>query len=162
MSPLDIKKSTLRLMRNGVFVGSILLIFHALAGRFNLYAILPWSDMVSHFLGGGVLGFIGYAFLIAIIRKRPRTIAFWLTLFGIVLLGTVAWEVAQYIFNEVRPYKIWALDDTIIDIAMGIAGAFGALAWAERFSVYYQLGTHNMSDRKEQYDVDPDGGISLS
>jgi len=162
MSPLDIKKSTLRLMRNAVFVGCILLIFHALAGRFNLYTILPWSDIVSHILGGGVLGFTCYAFLIAVIRKRPRTMVFWLTWLGLVVLGTIAWEVAQYIFNEVRPYKVWALDDTIIDIIMGVLGALGALAWAERFSVYYQLGTHNMSDRKEQYDMDKDGGIELS
>lgn len=101
--------------------GSILAVVHALALEASLYWQYPWFDIPMHVLGG-VVFVSGFATLRDIgVLKNPRLFKLGSVLF-IALLVALAWEVLGVVMEQ--RFKPDFLSDTIIDLLMGLCGAF--------------------------------------
>lgn len=154
-------------MKTNTLLGAFLTVFavvavlHGVAEVKGLYYTLWWMDILTHFLGGAVVGF-GSLWLGGLIGVFPPVgeresriggirfvyengIPSWATccvvLVGIGIVAPV-WELLEVIIREVygltwvgMPYPLEYVSDTISDIIMGFSGAI--IAWAVAHKVQW-------------------------
>ena len=131
---------TLKAVRNHMLIAlGLVFVLHIGAEMLDLYYILPWWDIVTHFLGGVFIGFL----LLYILGQRFKkiTIGGWNMFVWVFLLGLivgVGWEIFQYILNVVIPYKPYIPFDTELDIIMDMLGVTVAYVWTKLFLIYKQ------------------------
>lgn len=117
-------------LRRILIFSVIFFIFHFTALGLHLYWIVPWSDIISHLLGGLIVSLLFWQFIFrsgpALIKDNPR----FFTLVLAVVLGAL-WEIFEVIFgisiSGAKSY--WG--STFIDILSSIFGAF--------FGFYYYI-----------------------
>lgn len=106
-----------------IFIIAILSIF---AAKYYLYWVLPWFDVMMHFLGGA---FVAYA-LVAVIPRRfydaDKNYFYFGRLLMAVLIVGISWELFEYIFNIQDTLSRQHIDDTGLDLLMDVLGAIGA------------------------------------
>lgn len=112
-----------------------LAIVHLFAMEYFWYWKFPWLDLLTHFLGGMVLGFAalwigrGYEVVRGVTLSRRQE--FYLIL-GCALGVGITWEVFEYVNGlfEVQHYVV----DTSIDLVMDTLGALFASTTLHWFS----------------------------
>lgn len=113
----------------------LLIVGEALALKFGLYYILPWFDIVMHFLGGMALGVLS---LWILDRWEPTGKRSWHILFAgatVGLLGGFLVEVIEYNLQEITGgFFQMGTTDTLIDLLADLlGGAFAAWAMVRLF-----------------------------
>lgn len=128
---MQIHQSYLKKVTNKAFVGVwIFFVISLVALRFNLYYTIPWLDSVMHFLGGGLVAYIVYAFLGKFFAHRLRTrIQFFILAVTLSLSVGIAWEIIEYSVNYYIPTYVWNELDTAHDLLFDILGSLGALGY---------------------------------
>jgi hypothetical protein len=108
----------------------LLAVIHFTAERFFLYWHFVWLDLVSHFLGGVVVGFGALWLALGIALKRKTTLTpqdSFIFVALCFLVVAVSWELYEYhfkLFEPLHPYN-YSLDTTL-DILVGLLGAWCA------------------------------------
>lgn len=102
-------------------------ILQNLAIIFNLYWVLPWFDILMHFLGGVLIALTSVC-VFAIITKQSEEIIiskkfFRNLVFIFVLIVGVLWEVWEFYYGLSFTNSHNGLMDTIGDIFMDLVGA---------------------------------------
>jgi uncharacterized membrane protein YjdF len=119
-------------MRNEVLKRLAILVFivfllNTAGSFFGWYELLPWYDMVMHFLGGLWLSLVAVWVLYKYMEVRKDAI-FSILLF--VLVGAILWEVLEYAVQAIAntPGLLATMPDSISDVILGlIGGLFGGL-----------------------------------
>ncbi|MCP4093096.1 MAG: hypothetical protein GY747_06565 [Planctomycetes bacterium] len=115
-------------LRTAAWVPLCFFAFHQLvANVLRAQRIIPWIDMPMHFFGGAAIAYFFWASL-----RRPEAsaalgelTAFARFLFALCGVGaaTVLWEFAEWVTDALGLTGAQvSLDDTILDMALGIAG----------------------------------------
>jgi len=103
----------------------------------NAYLLFPPLDIPMHFFGGVAIAY----FFAAYFRALPAgSISSWLrpwlaaaTVFALTSTSTVFWEFAEFFSDRlVGTHAQLGLGDTLLDMALGIAGGLTYLAMAAR------------------------------
>lgn len=106
----------------------ILAAFHFFVSVCGLYETTTWVDIISHFLGGVVVGF-GVLWLLVAAMSFGYTVTS-REVIPVVIAGVLvvagAWEVFEY-FAEALREPNYVLD-TVVDLVVGTLGA--VFAWA--------------------------------
>jgi TRAP-type C4-dicarboxylate transport system permease small subunit len=94
----------------------------------DAYVRHAWLDLVMHVAGGIAIAFFFDA-LIQRIEPRIRRSLRFVTLFAMTGTAGVLWEFAEYLSDRWFGTRAQlALDDTLLDMALGIAGGLLYLA----------------------------------
>jgi len=108
---------------------SLMVVDMTLGNTLGLYARLPWLDKALHVATSALLTTVALHAL----RRSPAWLAVVASILVAVGIGAV-WEIAEYGIDQVlarqtqRSPGLSALDDTMLDLAVGLAGAVaGAL-----------------------------------
>lgn len=123
-------KNILNLIKTifGFFIFPILvLLLHVFLIFFtNIYEIFPWFDIPIHILGGFAVGHSYFLILNYLQEKNYlKTNSFIKIVFiiSLVSLTAVFWEFFEYFAGYLTGFGLQGnLDDTILDLAMGILG----------------------------------------
>ena len=118
---MDRRKLSHRVLGLVVFI----FVFNFLAMFFHWYSLLPWFDMLMHFLGG-------FWLCLAVILLRPfssNSIGFFIKSLLLVLTMSLAWEVFEFIVQNNIFSENFDLHDTISDLFFDLSGAFLALIY---------------------------------
>jgi hypothetical protein len=112
----------------------------------NGYILFPPLDIPMHFLGGVAIAFFFsrcLAFVPAgIISGAPRRVLQALLVFSLTGTATVFWEFAEFFSDRLfGTHAQLGLEDTLLDMALGVAGGIAYLASA------YQRATLGMPGR---------------
>lgn len=110
----------------GVIAIWIMLVLQIAASVWSLYWILPWFDILMHFLGGVWLGLTIFALLT---RSIPYLLTHKALMVIVLVSGTLfigfAWEIMEFFLDLVLGTNMFQPDlpDTLIDLAMDMAGS---------------------------------------
>ena len=121
---------------------AILLVFHLIALAFYFYWTLWWFDIMMHFLGGIIGGFITIWFLFdsdIFYTHVPSGKETALLAFAVVLMVAVLWEVFEYKAGLTGSEPRY-ISDVFSDLAFGTLGATlaGMVAAKEIFRIRKQ------------------------
>jgi len=113
-------------MRNKVLKRLAILVFtifllNTAGSFFGWYELLPWYDIVMHFLGGLWLSLVAIWILYKYMEVRKDAI-FSTLLF--VLIGAILWEVLEYAIQAIAntPGLLATMPDSISDVVFGLLG----------------------------------------
>jgi hypothetical protein len=125
-------------LRAAAWVPLCFLVFHQLvANVLRVQRMIPWIDMPMHFFGGAA---IAYFFRVSLRRPEASAVLgelndFGRFLFALCCIGatTALWEFAEWITDALG----WtgaqvSLADTLLDMALGIAGGLCLLLLTHR------------------------------
>ena len=116
---------------------------HGLGTIFSWYELYFWYDILTHFFGGFWVATVGFVFLPRLFRSSKLTQKLNTHPIRIVVLFvfaiTLLWELFELIFSQLvtNAYGISiglqpGIGDTLIDIILGLLGAFIAGAVLQR------------------------------
>ena len=96
-----------------------------LAHKFYWYSSISYFDMIMHFLGGFfLLLVIAYVFPPKVSHSQIKSIIFLLS--GVLIIG-IAWEIFEYIINNVLAEQNFDILDTLSDLFFDMLGGTLAL-----------------------------------
>ncbi len=122
-----------QLPHNNLFISALLLwivflIFELFNRMFDLYAVAPWVDIPSHFLGGIAIGVTAFWVISLTLVKHKKRAAVYCT-----FLVAVIWEILEsfedyFITNPpwLKDYFFW---DGFWDIVITIVGGVAAMSF---------------------------------
>ena len=101
----------------------------------NGYILFPPLDIPMHFLGGVAIAFFFSRCLAlvpaSVISGGPRRLLQALLVFGLTGTATVFWEFAEFFSDHLfGTHAQLGLEDTLLDMALGVAGGLAYLASA--------------------------------
>jgi hypothetical protein len=135
------------LWRRAGWFPTVVFLLHVLISRvLNGYILYPPLDIPMHFLGGVAIAFFFSRVLAlvpeGIISGTPRIAAQALCVFALTCTATVFWEFAEFCSDRLfGTHAQLGLEDTLLDMALGVAGGLAYLASA------YQRATLGIADR---------------
>lgn len=124
----------------------LLAVLHITALDRSWYWMYRWFDLVTHFLGGLVIGLMGlYTLLLyqpLTSRNEDQTLR---QLVGFALLVGIVWEVFEYI-NDIATEVHYALDTTA-DLSMAVVATFVAV------KAVYRIHDAKISTRQNKSEI---------
>jgi len=99
---------------------------HLMALEYYLYWVIPWLDILVHFMGGFLAGLIGAVTLFYIRMNGEKSVdgrhILFVVLFSALSIG-IGWEVFEYVAGviELVNYPIDTATDIIMDLLGGIS-----------------------------------------
>jgi len=114
-----------------IFILYIFLLFFS-----NIYEVFPWFDIPLHFIGGFAVGH-SYFLILNFLQKKnylkTNSIVRIIFILSLVSLTALFWEFFQYFAEYLTGLGLQGdLDDTILDLIMGV---FGGLLAAVSFEI---------------------------
>ena len=105
----------------------------------NFYELFPWFDIPMHFLGGIAVGYSYFLILQYLQRKnylRINSIIRVVFIFALVSLTAMFWEFFEYFAGHLTGFVLQGdLDDTILDLIMGMLGGLVSAIFFEIASI---------------------------
>ena len=98
----------------------------------GLYYILPWFDILTHFLGGIVIAF-GVLALLERLHISYNTTPHSITFVSLIVAIALGWEFYEIIVNTFFPTYAFDVVDTLSDIVNDTVGALVAFFWTQKF-----------------------------
>jgi hypothetical protein len=132
MNPRTIASSILTLLREAGWAPSLVFIVHVFISRMlNAYVLFPPLDIPMHFFGGVVIAFFIWRCFAALphfsLAPELRRAVVGLLVFGFTAAATVFWEFAEFFSDRLfHTSAQLSLEDTLLDMALGL---FGGLCW---------------------------------
>jgi membrane associated rhomboid family serine protease len=116
-------KGRKRLLLYFVFAGLLLAVLHYVSLQLGLYWIWKELDVVSHLLGGLVVGLFGRLVLQSFTKEDPKNNTILILTF--VLFIGIAWEVFEFYTRTTGVTDPGELAyDTTIDLIMDVVGGY--------------------------------------
>ena len=115
---------------------TVVFLLHVFISRVvNGYILYPPLDIPMHFLGGVAIAFFFSRCLALVpegaISGTPRHLAQALLVFSLTCTATVFWEFAEFLSDRLFGTSAQlGLEDTLLDMALGVAGGLAYLASA--------------------------------
>jgi hypothetical protein len=115
---------------------TLVFLLHVFVSRVvNGYILYPPLDIPMHFLGGVAIAFFFSRCLAmvpeGVISGVPRHFAQALLVFALTCTATVFWEFAEFLSDRLFGTRAQlGLEDTLLDMALGVAGGLGYLVSA--------------------------------
>ena len=106
----------------GLILAAVLAALNLVAIGFYFYWTISWFDYLMHFLGGLTLATV----VIWMLKLENRSYKNFITLFIIVMIAGVGWELIEYVYNltdSTEPYAIDTTKDLVMD-AVGTVAAY--------------------------------------
>ncbi len=104
----------------------VVVTLHFTALKYFLYWVLPWFDLLVHFLAGFLVALMGVWFFVYVARMRTRVCLSSRSILYTVLLSVfvigIGWEVFEYL-EGLRAAQDYAVD-TATDLIMDFFGGF--------------------------------------
>jgi len=125
---------TLVLWRLGGWMPASIFALHVVLHEvFNAYATVPGLDIPMHVAGGVAIALVaGRVFdwmWSPPLGPAPAVIRY-LFAIGLTAFAAVVWEFAEFLSDHYLGTRVQTgLDDTLLDMAMGLTGGIGYLAW---------------------------------
>lgn len=134
----DSKELVTRLWWRAGWMPTAVFLLHVFISRvLNGYILFPPLDIPMHFLGGVAIAFF-FSRCVAmvpasIISGPPRHVAQAVVVFGLTGTATVFWEFAEFFSDRLfGTHAQLGLEDTLLDMALGVAGGLAYLASAHQ------------------------------
>ena len=114
---------------------------HVIASRgFGAYDLFPPLDIPMHFFGGVAISFfIGRSYRIAERLEmvgQPATWLYFVIVPALATTVTVLWEFSEYVSDRYfRTHAQLGLEDTLLDMLLGLLGSVAYLAVSSRFAI---------------------------
>ena len=108
--------------------------FHVIAVvGWDIYSRFPDFDIPMHFLGGvAITYFLGGCYRTARqfeLLGNPEKVLYPVTVFGLTCVAAVVWEFAEFLMDRrFGTHSQPSLDDTLLDLLMGMSGGIVFLA----------------------------------
>ena len=124
-------------LRAGWFPTLVFLLHVFISRVVNGYILFPPLDIPMHFLGGVAIAFFFSRCLAMVpesaISGTPRQLGQALLVFALTGTATVFWEFAEFFSDRLFGTRAQlGLDDTLLDMALGVAGGLGYLISAHQ------------------------------
>jgi hypothetical protein len=118
----------------------VLVLFIIASQVFNAYQRFPALDIPTHFVGGAVIAFFvrrATANAEGIVGEMPLSIHCALTLWG-TAVAALLWELYEYLSDRfLGTQMVHGLDDTLLDLALGMMGGATVLILRDRFGITF-------------------------
>ena len=101
-------------------ISAFTLILHTLGIEAKLYWEYWWFDIVTHALGGLLIGLFA-----ALLFERHRLPI----IYTVLIIIIIGWEVFEILFAGVNPNTPGYEFDTVLDMIIGFGMAYGAVWW---------------------------------
>jgi hypothetical protein len=124
------------LIMRAMVVLIVLFLLNHIGVFYHLYAVFWWWDVMTHFLGGIVIGFLVGA-LLSRFKSVPVGTKFVLAA-GIAMVVFLGWEFYEIIVNKFIPLYRFDIIDTTHDVVNDSLGATVAYFWYKNFYPYNQ------------------------
>jgi hypothetical protein len=123
---MGVKNQYLRILSFFTFPAIVFFINIPLVFVYDLY---PWFDIPMHFLGGFSIAFTSFLFLKFFKEKKILIIEnkflYLFIILAFVALVAVLWEFYEFFLDAFFNFNtIVSLEDTLLDLAMGLFGGF--------------------------------------
>ena len=116
-----------------LIIGGLVAVFHVTALNISLYWVLPWFDIMMHFLGGLLVGTFG-AWLYGKFRKESLLDdTNYTVLFNVIIFVTIVglfWETFELFFEVTSTTRSAYVGDTSLDFIMNTIGATAGYFYA--------------------------------
>lgn len=136
------KISIKELLINLALLVLFVFVMNALALLFSWYWIFWWFDMPMHFLGGLFLGGLGvYAFIQYFLKKNTvlwKPYTWFKNVFLFVICISVAWELYEFIVDQLFKNGQPNVIDTLSDLFFDTAGGMTALLFLYIKSIFIE------------------------
>lgn len=115
------------ILKKTAIIGLFIFALNVLANIFYWYYILPWFDLLMHFMGG-----VFIAGLAIYLIKRPQD--FLVTLLIVIAVG-LGWEIFEILVDKFFDKNMQSLTDSLTDLlADVVGGGVGFLYFKKKFS----------------------------
>jgi len=100
---------------------------------FNAYATVPGLDIPMHVAGGLAIALVArrvFDWMWSPPLGQAPVVIRYLFVVGLTALAAVVWEFAEFLSDHYLGTRVQTgLEDTLLDMAMGLVGGLGYLAW---------------------------------
>jgi len=154
---------TVTIYRAGWAPTAVFLIFLAWVQGISVFALVPYSDIPMHFLGGVAIAYFWHT--ASIVGSERGLLGVWhptthgLLVFGWTTVAAIVWEFAEFTLDRLTGSQLqgggeWgALADTFKDVLLGMAGSG---CWVLFVSL---LGRKVSSPSSGQQNIEQGGGV---
>jgi hypothetical protein len=120
-------------MQRAFVVIVVLFILNIFGAFFHLYSTVWWWDILTHMLGGAVIGFLSFGIMDRIFRDRLSGQRFWGIWFCVLMCIFLGWELYEVLVSDIL--NGWAFNrvDTLHDIINDLLGGYISYRWTKEF-----------------------------
>lgn len=127
-------------LRDAAWAPAAVFLLHLVASGVGAYGRIRWLDLPFHLAGGTAIAFLSTRVVLHARRLgfvgRSHAVAHGVGVMGLVALAAVGWEFAEFLFDRYLGTRAQAgLEDTLLDLAMGLAGGLAFVVATARRAV---------------------------
>lgn len=115
-----------RTLRTAAWAPIVVVVAYAMALVMLGPAPPPWLDSIAHFAGGVAMTYFGLAAMTHLQSRIGKTpvAARLIAAVGFAAIAAIVWELVEFLVDfTARTRLAPSIDDTLLDLALGLAGA---------------------------------------